>query len=73
MTLEEALENKIIVKDEHDNCKYNGKCKGCKYSEPYSYPSTSNMCTNKKSKWNGMYHVNYEYKRFVDGCTCLES
>jgi len=72
MTLKEALENKIIIKDEHDNCKYNGKCKECKYSECYSYPAQSNMCMNNKSKWFGMYHVDYSFKRFVDGCNCFE-
>lgn len=29
--LKEALENKIIIKDEKGNCKYNGKCKKCKF------------------------------------------
>lgn len=73
MTLKEALEKKIIIKDEHDNCQYNGKCKGCKHSECYSYPACSNMCMNEKSEWFGTYHVNYDFNRYVDGCTCLES
>lgn len=73
MTLKEALENKIIIKDEKGNCKYNGKCNKCKYSECYSYPAQSNMCMNKKSKWFGAYHVNYDFNRYVDGCICFES
>lgn len=73
MNLKEALEKKIIIKDEHGNCQYNGKCKGCKYSEQYSYPATSNMCMNEKSTWCGTYHVNYDFNRYVDGCIYLES
>lgn len=73
MNLEEALEKKIIIQDERGNYKYNGKCKDCKHSECYSYPAQSNMCMNEKSQWFGSYHVNYDFKRFVNGCTCFES
>ncbi|AQS10586.1 hypothetical protein CLOBY_27310 [Clostridium saccharobutylicum] len=73
MKLSEALEKKIIIKDEHGDCKYNGKCKECKHSKQYSYPASSNMCMNEKSEWFGAYHVNYDFNRYVDGCTCFES
>jgi len=43
----EALKNRIIIKDEKGNYKYNGRCKECKYSECYSYPAAANMCMNK--------------------------
>lgn len=51
---------------------YKGKCNQCKWSEQQSYPTDSNMCLNKKSEWYGMFHINYNLKRYVDGCDNIE-
>ena len=67
MRVDEALELGIIIKND-SGFKYNGKCKECKYSQCYSYPATSNMCMNEESEWHGMYHINYSFGRFVNGC-----
>jgi hypothetical protein len=72
MTFKEAFRNEIIIKDEKGSLKYNGKCKDCKHSKHYAYPTESNMCMNEKSGWFGMYHVDYKFERFVNGCECIE-
>lgn len=72
MTLREAIDCGIMLINEDGSFKYNGMCKDCKHSQCVAYPASSNMCLNKKSEWNGAYHVDFSLSRYVNGCSVFE-